>query len=87
MTEHEIDPFADSGPAGDALLAGAQLKGEVRSSQGITRMVDLHASKEVLQLPAGPLALAIGGEWRRETLRDSEEALAGDVVGGLVAAG
>ena len=78
----EIDPFADSGPAGDALLAGAQLKGEARSSQGITRMVDLHASKEVLQLPAGPLALAVGGEWRRETLRDDEAVLAGDVVGG-----
>ena len=78
----EIDPFADSGPAGDALLASTQLKGEARSSQGITRMVDLHASKEVGQLAGGALALAIGGEWRRETLRDDEAALAADVAGG-----
>ena len=78
----EIDPFADSGPAGDALLAGAQLKGKFRSAQGITRMVDLHASREVAQLPGGPLALAIGAEWRRETLRDAEAPLAADVAGG-----
>ena len=79
----QIDPFADSGPAGDALLASTQVTGEARSSQGITRMVDFHASKEVLRLPAGPLALALGGEWRRETLRDDEAALSGDIAGGI----
>ena len=78
----EIDPFADSGPAGDALLAATQLRGETRSGQGITRMVDAHASKEVLKLPAGPLALAVGGEWRRETLSDADTALSDAVVGG-----
>ena len=76
-----IDPFADSGPAGDALLASTQVQGLARTATGITRTLDAHASRDVAQLPAGPLALAVGGEWRRETLDDVEEPLTADIAG------
>lgn len=77
-----IDPFADSGPAADALLASTQVQGLGRTATGVTRTVDAHASRDVVELPAGPLALAVGGEWRRETLDDVEEPLSGNIAGG-----
>ena len=78
-----INPFADSGPAGDALLASTQVQGLARTATGVTRTVDAHASRDVLKLSAGPLALAIGGEWRRETLADVEEPLSANIAGGF----
>jgi iron complex outermembrane receptor protein len=76
-----IDPFADSGPAGDALLASTQVQGLGRTATGITRTFDAHASRDVARLPAGPLAVALGGEWRRETLEDIEEPLSLHIAG------
>ena len=77
-----IDPFADSGSAGDALLASTQAQGLARTARGITRTLDAHASRDVAQLPAGPMAMAMGGEWRRETLNDIEEPISLNIAGG-----
>jgi iron complex outermembrane receptor protein len=82
-----INPFGDSGPVGDALLASTELRGTARVASGITRGVDARASRELLRLPAGPLAAAIGIEARRETLTDTTEPIASDAAGGGTRAG
>ncbi len=76
-----VDPFGPSGPAGDALLAATQVRGPLRSATGITRTIDGHASKTLLELPAGTLSIAIGGEWRHESLDDVEAPIAQTVAG------
>ena len=63
-----INPFGPSEPAGDALLAGTQISGDAHTARGTAIQLEASGSKEVYALPAGPLAIAIGGEARRERL-------------------
>jgi iron complex outermembrane receptor protein len=82
-----INPFGPSGPEGDALLAGTQLIGKAQWARGTTLDFDLRGSKEIYALPAGPLAIALGGEARREHLenRFADFVAAGDVMAFSVA--
>jgi iron complex outermembrane receptor protein len=63
-----INPFGPSGPAGDALLASTQIFGNAHTAIGTTVQLEATGSKEIFSLPAGPLAIALGGEVRRERL-------------------
>jgi len=63
-----INPWGPSGPDGNALLASTAYSGTPQSATGTTSLVNAHASREIANLPAGPLALAIGAEVRRERL-------------------
>lgn len=78
-----INPFGPSGPEGDALLTSTQVTGDFHSATGSTWLTDVRASREIAQLRAGPLAIAVGAEARREILDNSFTALAesGDVPG------
>jgi iron complex outermembrane receptor protein len=77
-----INPFGPSGPEGDALLAGTQLTGTAQWARGTTLDFDLRGSKDIYALPAGPLAIALGGEARREHLenRFADFVAAGEVM-------
>ena len=79
-----INPFGPSGPAGDALLASTQVTGIVRAASGKTRSVEAKASKEIYELPAGPLAMAVGTDLRRETFSDNADfdLASGQILGG-----
>jgi iron complex outermembrane receptor protein len=79
-----INPFGPSGAAGDALLASTQLSGPVRASSGTTRSIEAKLSKDIYDLPAGPLAMALGTELRREALSDNAdfELASGQILGG-----
>jgi iron complex outermembrane receptor protein len=63
----QIDFFHHLTPAMIALLAPAVIHAQVFDGKTTTTSADLHASNEIWKLPAGPLALAVGGEFRRET--------------------
>jgi iron complex outermembrane recepter protein len=76
-----INPFGDSGPAGDALLAAAEVRGTSREAHGRTQSIDLNASRDLAQLAAGRLAIALGAEARRESLSDAPSQIARDVLG------
>ena len=78
-----INPFGPSGPEGDALLASTQVTGEIFHTSATTQSLEVKASRIVHDLPAGPLAIAIGGEARREELAIvfPLEFNSGDVVG------
>lgn len=79
-----VNPFGPSGRAGDALLASTQVSGTLRGASGITRSVEAKISKEIYELPAGPLALAVGTELRRESFSDNADfdLGSGQILGG-----
>ena len=65
-----INPFGPSGPEGRALLASTTYTGTPHNSEATTSAVNAVASSAIAQLPAGPLTMAVGGEGRRERLRN-----------------
>ena len=80
-----INPFAGGQDAtGQALLNSAKILEDVRQSKGSTKAVDAKISGEVLQMPAGPLAMAFGAERRIEKLSDNPLDIlsSGDIQGG-----
>lgn len=72
-------------PLTDADIAALRAD-HTRDGKSDFSFADARASGEVATLPAGPVMLAIGAEWRRETLADGVDAatIAGDVGGGIV---
>lgn len=84
MQSGEINIFGPQDAQSAAKLAGAQLTGRQQAATSSSTEVDFRVSRDVFELPAGPVALAFGANFRREKLDQvSEPVLAsGDVVGG-----
>ena len=61
-----LNPFGVQDAAGKAYLAGTALRGEVQNARVTTTGVDIKGSRELMPLAGGPLAIALGGEVRRE---------------------
>jgi len=61
-----LNPFGPSSAAGLALYDQAQIRGEVRRAIGTMDSLDFKMSKGLMPLAGGDLALALGGELRRE---------------------
>lgn len=77
----EVNPFGDSGPVGDALVAAAQADGRAREATGRMRSVDVHASRDLAQWHGAPVTLGLGAELRNERLDDRLTALGSDAAG------
>jgi iron complex outermembrane receptor protein len=78
-----VNPFGASGPEGDALLASTQVLGEVFHTRAVSRAVQFKATRDLATFPTGSLAMALGGEARREHVNNvySAEQTSGDVIG------
>ena len=76
-----LNPFGASSAAGLALYDKAQIRGEVRRAEGTMDSVNFKASRGLFALAGGDLALALGGEFRKEkqTYHQSD-ALAQDLI-------
>jgi iron complex outermembrane receptor protein len=61
-----LNPFALQDASGAALLASAQVRGEVVSAKARNTGFDVRLSGDLMTLPAGPLGFAAGAEGRRE---------------------
>jgi len=61
-----LNAFGPSDAAGLALYEKAQIRGEVRHATGTMDSLDFKMSKALAKLAGGELALAFGGELRRE---------------------
>lgn len=84
LNSGQINVFSATLPADQlALLAPAVLNSPIQDNKQTAETFDLHASKEIYQLPAGPLALALGGSFERDTFEQtaSEVANSGDIPG------
>ena len=61
-----INVFGPSSAAGRDYLEKIQVNDEVRSAKGSMSSFDAKASRELMRLDGGALAIALGGELRRE---------------------
>ena len=61
-----LNPFGAQTAAGMAYLAGTALRGQVQSAKVTNTAFDAKASRELMALAGGPLALALGMELRHE---------------------
>jgi iron complex outermembrane receptor protein len=77
-----LNPFGDSGPVGDALLASTRATGRAHDAVGQMRSVDLHATRDLMRLNDAPLTLGVGAELRHEMLDDRTTPL-GDRAAGV----
>ena len=66
MADGLINPFGPSGPAGVALLDSIQVNDVVRRARGTMDALDFKGSRSLTTLAGGDLAVALGGEARRE---------------------
>ena len=76
-----VNPFGASDAAGDALLAGTELRGDIRHGKSTTDSIDVRARRDVGRWEYGPIGVSIGAEARRESIRDEATALVGRAVG------
>ncbi len=82
--DNYIDGYVSLPPDQVALLAPAKILEKVREAKTKVDAVDFKASRELVQMSAGPMALAAGAEYRREKLKDTNAPVlsSGDVLGG-----
>lgn len=64
-----LNPFDEPTAAEAAYINSTRVLGRVIDAKGEVWGVDAHASRDIWQLPAGPLALAVGAEYRTEKFR------------------
>ena len=79
----KINPFGPSAADGLALLQSTKLSDNARQSRGTTDAFDIKASRPIFQMAGGDAALALGAEFRRETMEFTPSALlaAGQIRG------
>jgi iron complex outermembrane receptor protein len=70
-----INAFGPSSQAGLDLIRSIKVNDEARSSKGVTTSLDGKISKALMPLAGGDLALALGGELRRENATFTPSAL------------
>ncbi|WP_369820875.1 TonB-dependent receptor domain-containing protein [Pelomonas sp. Root405] len=70
MRTGNVNPFGPNDAAGVALLDGASLEGKVRQSKGTTLVLDAKASRELMPMAGGMMAIAVGIDLRREKADD-----------------
>jgi iron complex outermembrane receptor protein len=61
-----LNPFGDQTPAGLAFLDQSLLIGEFLHARINSSAIDFRASRDLMALPAGPLAVAAGAEYRHD---------------------
>jgi iron complex outermembrane receptor protein len=66
ITAGIINPFGPQTPAGQAALQAAKVLAPVLKAKGDVTAVDGRVNKDLAQLAAGPMAMAVGAEWRKE---------------------
>jgi iron complex outermembrane receptor protein len=65
-----INPFGPSNAAGDALWQSSLMEGPMRRSKSTTSEIDVRASRELMAMGGGNMALAWGVDLRREKAED-----------------
>jgi iron complex outermembrane receptor protein len=78
-----INPFAPNTGAGLEALLGTQFIGLTRTSKSERQGFDFKGTGEVMRLPGGPLALAVGGELSKLKYNDNPQPVlsSGDIIG------
>ncbi|MEW7847924.1 TonB-dependent receptor [Massilia aurea] len=75
IADGRINPFGPSSPEGQALIDSIQVDDVVRHARGTLDALDFKFSRALMPLAGGELAVAIGGEARREKNKFTPSAL------------
>ncbi len=75
IADGRINPFGPSSAAGKALIDSIQVDNDVRHARGTLDAFDFKFSRALTKMAGGDLALAIGGEARRERNQFTPSAL------------
>lgn len=75
IADGRINPFGPSSPEGRALIDSIQVDDVVRRARGTLDAVDVKLSRALMRMAGGDLAVAIGGEARREKNQFTPSAL------------
>ncbi|MEJ6003017.1 TonB-dependent receptor [Paucibacter soli] len=70
-----INPWAPSGQAGKDLISSIKINDEARKARGVSTSVDAKASRSLMALAGGDLAIAVGAEFRKENTSFTPSAL------------
>ena len=70
-----INPFGPSSQAGRDLINSIKVNDDARKSKGVSTAIDGKVSKSLMALDGGDMAIAIGGEMRREKTSFTPSAL------------
>src|SRR5258706_1906936 len=65
-----LNPFGPNDAAGETLLNGAKMEGDMRKSTSTTTQVDGKVSRDLWKMAGGSAALAFGADVRREEIDD-----------------
>lgn len=85
LASGNLNPFGPGDAASDALWKTAAMDGDMRSSTSTTTAFDFKASKELMAMGGGNMALAVGTDLRREKADDkplNADYAAGKHIGG-----
>jgi len=69
-----VNPFSFNTPNVVAQMSTAEFDGTAKSGKGTLSSVDFHATKEIYEMPTGPLAIALGAEARQWKLVNDSSA-------------
>jgi iron complex outermembrane receptor protein len=85
LTQGTINPFGLNTPAAVQAGMNARVLGDASTNKASNYGASARITGDVWKLPAGPLAMALGTEWRRESLELINAAFlsSGDIIGGL----
>jgi iron complex outermembrane receptor protein len=80
-----INPFGLNTPAAIAAGNATKILGRASDNKASDIGVQGKVSRDAFTLPAGPVALALGLEWRQEALelKNADFLVSGDIIGGL----
>ena len=83
ISSGRVNPFATNTPDIIDELHQTWLNADARNSKATVNAFDGKVSGDVWQLPAGPLSMALGGEFRKEKLDQNSAPIlsTGDIVG------
>ena len=83
LNSGQINLFGLNTPEAVNLMRQSLILGKVQDNKATMTDVNLNASREIWQLPGGPLALALGATYRHETFEQqaAEPLSSGDVPG------
>jgi iron complex outermembrane receptor protein len=84
LANNQFNPFLLAGQQSDAtkkLIANSVFNGSIREASTTLKGIDAHASRELFQLPAGAVLVAVGGDYRNYHYEQTPNATSADIYG------
>ncbi len=78
-----VNPFGPQNAAGQAVLDTATIKADTLIGNAKVDFIDARVTRDLFQMPAGPLSMALGAEYRKEESRFEATAINSELINTL----